>query len=364
MVFPLDWLIFDLAKSASIRVSASVMKKAWHRIHGSLNELPHSIDELVLFDRKVKEEIIDELGMVQKEILFATNLALKLDDNALSDKLERTRSVVEKLCRLVNCSEIIQKKKDIEVNGIAYLDLIMLSDCVMMLEAAREDLRNLDADKRSQTIDCLEGIRSAVKNVEDILLVRSVATTVGERQLMSILQARAPVVYDQLKDIATFAFSSEEVKKGVIGGKSYIKKIGERSLRVAKTIDETLGPMVSLATFCLEFQKMNPDITVKHEDIEKSLSLLAKRGLIHGVEFFKEGNKTVVLRLDYKRVMKLVQADGTVQKRGLTIEELMQKTDWSKDYAALVLNSLEHEDIARRVIGVDNTVRHYFPNLA
>ena len=362
-MFPLDILIYDLAKSATLNLSASVMKKAWHRIHGSLNGLPHSIDELVLFDRTVKEEIVEELGILQKEILYAANLSLRLDDKVLCDKLEITRSKIEKLCRYVNSFELIQKKKGIEVNGLAYLDLIMLSDCVMMLEAAREDLRDLDANNRPKIITCLEGIKSAAKNVEDILLVRSVAATVGERQLLTILQTRAPAVYDQLKDVASFAFSSEEVKKGPFGGKSYLRKIGERSLRVAKTWDETHGPVVSLGSFFLEFQKMNTDITVNHEDIEKSLSILINRGLIFGVEFFEDGNKTVIIRLDCKRVMKLVQADGSFQTRGLSIEELVQKTDWPKDYAVLVLNSMESEDTARKVVEVDSTVSYYFPNL-
>ncbi|MCW4018764.1 MAG: hypothetical protein NWF00_08845 [Candidatus Bathyarchaeota archaeon] len=362
MSLPFDWLIFDLAKSATINASEKVLEKVRGRLYGSLSILPQTADEFASFDRTVREEILEELSRVQRELSFTSNSALKLSDSHFRGELEETRVIVERLCRSINSSEVIEPKKDVAINGLACLDLIILSDCFIMLETVRAELLDLGGGAQANVL-ALKTIKKAAQNVENVQHVKSLAITVGERQFLQILQARAPEVYEQVKGIASFAFYNAKTKKGLFK-KAFLQEVSERAINVVKALEVQQKPLVSLKDFCLEFQKLNPDVNINHEDIEKALGTLAEHGLIHSVQVFNDGSKTAILKLDCKSVLDLVQADVSVQNNGLTVEQLMQKTGWSKDYGNLVLTSLETEDITRKVLTPDNTARYYFPGLS
>ncbi|MCW4006382.1 MAG: hypothetical protein NWF04_07300 [Candidatus Bathyarchaeota archaeon] len=362
MSFPLDGRLFDLAKSAAFRASEKVLDAARTRLVVSLNNLPRNAAEMASFDRRVKEEAAEELSRLQRELSLASHTALNLNDPAFLAELETTRAAVERLCRSLNSSLPVEPKKNAAVNGVAYLDLMLLSDCFIMLESAREELSTLTPATKPQALTCLENIRAAAKNVETIQLVKSLSATVDEREFLQILQTRAPQIYNQVKDLAAFAFPEADAKKGIFK-KAFTEQVSERAIKLIKIYEEKQCPFVSLNDFYSDFKKQNLDVNASYLDVERALGLLVEHGLIYSVALFADGKKTVILKLDYQTVLDLVNTDAHLKTCGLTLEQLMQQTSWPKDYSTLVLEKLENQDVARKVLSKDNTARYYFPSM-
>lgn len=123
---------------------------------------------------------------------------------------------------------------------------------------------------------------------------------------------------------------------------------------------EKIGNIISYADLFIRIKEKEEFANITPDIFEKSIKLLQKRGLIGKTQVLKSGIKLleflpVSLSSDQKTVIELAKESGFV-----TQEQLILKK-WSLERIQLILNSLEENNIARRVEEMATGSKWYFP---
>ncbi len=358
MIASLAWLAEELTKSGAITVST----KAVGKLRELLTGIPANAREIESYDKTTINQAVSELSNLDQELSFAVSMALKLNDKDFLAKLDSSRQSLERLRDSIEFSQHFEIKRNTDPRGLAYIDSLILTKCFAASEATKTAFTQGSEVNKQEIIAFLRKLDAEYRNIDRITHVRSLAVEMPLNQLLKVLEADNPSLYEAIKNVALFALTVEDEKRPLLRRNQYYKKIGARTLIVAHKLEENL-PYVELKAFFVEFKKLNPDLTeVQFDDLDKSIELLQKDGLISQFERQPDGNKVVIFRLDDRKVLEVVDRDAVLQRNGVTAEELALRSGWSVDYSRRVLSNMEGVDTAKRVVGEDGLARWYFPS--
>lgn len=353
----------EIARSAAISIPLNVSMNAAKKLHKSLTGMPKTAQEMETYDRDTIVEAVSELSSLDQELSFAINLVFSSNDKELLNKFQNSRQRLERLRDSIEFSQHFEIKKNADARGLVYIDSLLLTKCYVVSEATKDAFGGGIESNKEEKNAFLSKLDCEFRKIDRVAHIRSLAVEVPLNQLLRILEAENPDLYEDIKSVATFALSIDAEKTSIFKKGGVPKKIAPLVLHVAQKLEVEKGPYVGLKEFFLEFRKSNPDKEILHDDVEKALNLLKNQGLIQGLEPQADGVKIVIFRLDDKKVWEIVTGDVKFANSGVTAEELACRADWSVDYSKKVLNCMEEKESARRVLGEDAVTRWYFPGI-
>jgi hypothetical protein len=239
----------------------------------------------------------------------------------------------------------------------------VLSGCFAINEVAR-DLVDVVQQKECDAISSnLNQIGKYVRDLQRIAHVRSIALSVPDGNFLRVLGSKYPNLYEVIRTFAAFCYHTRSRKRGLFRRKNYYNEVCGRAIYTVKVLEGKHGLVIGLKEFYSEFVKLNPDIDISLEDIEKAVEILVTKGFIGGVEASEDGVKNIVLKYDYKVFLDSVRSFMSTDAQGFTLEQLITITDQPKFYVVRLLDLMEKDGIARKAIEPDGTVIWYFPGL-
>ncbi|MEM5868044.1 MAG: hypothetical protein QXG39_09030, partial [Candidatus Aenigmatarchaeota archaeon] len=324
--------------------------------------VPKTHEDFLFFDRKVRYEAMAEISSCNQNVLSAMNIALSIGNEELFNSFRIVRKKLEKIGGLLEAAHELVTEKKSSARGLVFLDFILLSGCFALSEETRDLLEKTFENDVAKIHEITEKIDRHVRKIERLIHIRNTALNIPDKQFLRFLEAEENDVYETFRSLAILAYSEDEKRSFLRKGEHY-KSLVSRSLYAAKILEEKFGPEIDFKTFYIEFRKMNPDIDVPPDELEKALRKLVDDQWLLNIIYSAEGSKTVWTKLDYGKILRLVK-DNKNYENGVTLMELTHITGWSAEYVNSVLQGLEERGIARKGVEPDGTVKWYFPEAA
>lgn len=358
-VFSIEWVAFELAKWIGMRLTERALK----RLVRGLKDVPKVDEDIFALDRKIRDEASEEIDLAERNVLSAMNFASRNGNEQLLESLGYLKDGLEKFRDdSLDFAKGLVNKKAVQPAGLIYVDYILLSGCFAINESARDLIDVIQQKEQEDLSTSLKEIRKNIRDMERIAHVRSTALSISDRNFLRILESQHPNVYETIRTFAAFAYRFSAKKKGFFRKKDYDDICG-RAIYIAKVLEEKNGPVVELRNFYSEFSRLNPDIDISIDDLEKATQILTDKGLLGGLEISEEGLKNVILRYDYKGLWNVIREVVKTRTRGVTLEGLMTAADLPKFYVTKLLEQMEDEGTTRKAIDYDGTARWFFPGL-
>jgi len=357
--FSVEWIVYELGRWLAFRLTERAVK----RLISSLRNVPKVDEDIFALDRKIRDEASEEISLAGRNISSAMNFALRSEDEQLLESLGYLKASLKKFREnfIVFTKDLINKE-GVQPVGLIYLDYILLSGCFAINETARDLIDVIQEEEYDNLSSDLKEIKRYIRDLERIAHVRSTALSISDRNFLRTLESRHPDVYETIRAFAAFAYHSSGKRRGLFKRKNYDEICG-RAIYVAKVLEEKQGPVVELRDFYSEFVKLNPDIDISVDELEKATRILIDKGFMGGLETSEEGLKNVILRYDYKGLLDVIDNYVKAEDQGVTLEQLMIATDLPTSYIARLLGQMEEDGTARKVTELDGTVRWFFPGL-
>lgn len=358
-VFSIEWVIFELGKWIGMRLT----EKAAKRLILGLRNVPKVDEDIFTLDRKIRDEASDEICLAERSISSAMNLASRSGSEQLLESLGYLKTSLGKFRDdFIVFTRDLTSKEAGQPEGLIYVDYILLSGCFAINEKARDLIDAIQQKEHEKSSSSIDEINKHIRDLERIGHVRSTALSISDRNFLRALESQHPNIYETIRTFAAFAYRSSAKKKGLFKKKDYDDICG-RAIYIAKVLEERRGPVVELRDFYSEFAKLNPDIDISFDDLEKATGILVNNGLMGGLESSEEGLKNIILRYDYRGLLDSVHDSVKREDQGLTLEQLMISTGLPRFYIVGLLGRMERDGAARKIIEYDGTVRWFFPGL-
>jgi hypothetical protein len=209
-----------------------------------------------------------------------------------------------------------------------------------------------------------ELIRSYIRNIENILEIKTITQKFSEENIIQYLSESNPDLFIKVRALSGIIYRMEEMKKPLFDTSKYYEKIQGYTLYFLDEVIKKRGPVVGLAQLFMDFKKEYPNIEVNQPDFEKSIKNLVDQGMIENIDITGEGYKIVkikplILTDYYQSVIEFVLQNLIHLENGLSKEDITVNLGYSPTVADNVLNEMERNDLAWQHQG-----KYYFPGLA
>jgi len=357
--FSVEWIVYELGKWLTFRLTERAVK----RLISSLRNVPRVDEDIFTLDRKIRDKASEEISVAVNSISSTMKLASRSEHEQMLESLGYLKASLKKFREnfIVFTNNLVDEE-GIKPEGLLYLDYILLSGCFAINETARDLIDVIQEKEYDNLSSDMDEIKRYIRDLERIAHIRSTALSVSNGNFLRILEFQHPNVYETIRAFAAFAYRSSGKRKGLFRRKNYDEICG-RVIYVAKVLEEEKGPVVEFSDFYSDFVKLNPDIEISVDDLEKATRILIDKGFMGGLETSEEGLNHVILRYDYAGLLNVIDNNVKMKDQGVTLEQLMIAKDLPKCYIARLLGQMEKDGTARKVTEFDGTVRWFFPGL-
>jgi hypothetical protein len=366
MWFLPTWDIF--AKSLTTWLGIRTLEKAGggpvKKLYQSFAGIPSAKAELITYNRDQRSEAISLLSSSEAVMLNAMNLTFRSKQKELLEKLDRVVNKLSDLQDSIRYTHPARGQESIDnLKRLGYVDLLVCCDSFDINLIASNCLEFVEEDKWEDAKTRAEGVSAACRRANDLLNVRSfIASSEDPRRVLNVLGERNPEAYNRIGGVIKLVSFAEELKSpGWLRRKKYYKELGAKCMNVAHNLIKNGRHVLSFIDFHSEFERKEL-LKVTENDLEKALIILAAEGQIGGLI-----QGVVVLESEdasRRRVVDMVLHEPAIQKDGLGIGELIEKTGWPSAYVSQVLEKFEDEGAAHKIVDAASGIRWYFPTLA
>lgn len=359
----LPWVADKLAGWIFGKAVGDLLFGALHKL-SFFSKSPRKRNELSQFDKKLRNELINELSDCQKEIHRAMNITFRNNEEEINLRLDHTRNRISNLIR--NASTVAS----LNASGHALSDLriyktinlIMMVSSFATKENAIDVLHSIEKGDKKNTELHLDELDEHARGLESLWHLRTTSLTapMALPQILYMFEEKHPTLFNSIWGSNILLLFLEE-------GKARGKISETMLIPVSQRLYEKKGALVGLDEYYFEFKKIFPETDISIVKLEELIRSLVSRGVIGGIEMI--GNyKTVLIKPieltgDLNEVLNIVSQREELRSGGLSIEEVMLETNWSEEYAMRVLELAERKEITRKVESLLEGDQYYFPAL-